>query len=95
MNPMSTALVDHPPIEATANVAPAAGTISSRSRILAFTATLVSAIVVMWVAVATMTMVMADTTLVGAIGVDAFAAFWLGGGFGAIFGSAAAFGRDH
>ena len=37
----------------------------------------------------------ADSTPLAAIGVGAYAAFWLGGGFGAIFGSAAVFGHDH
>ncbi len=52
-------------------------------------------IAVVWVAVAALLLVMTETNALGAIGVGGFAAFWLGGGFGAIFGSAAAFGHDH
>jgi hypothetical protein len=49
----------------------------------------------MWVAVVALVMVLTEVSLVAAIGVGAYAAFWLGGGFGAIFGSAATFGQDH
>ena len=36
-----------------------------------------------------------DVGVVAALGFGAYCAFWLGGGFGAIFGSAAVFGKEH
>jgi hypothetical protein len=36
-----------------------------------------------------------EVSTAGAVGFGAYLAFWLGGGFGLIFGSAASFGGDH
>lgn len=42
-----------------------------------------------------MILLMTDVSLLAAFGFGAYCAFWLGGGFGTIFGSAIVFGRDH
>lgn len=68
---------------------------SAPSPLTAALTTAAVCIAVVWVAVTVLMMTVAQTTTLGAIGVGGFAAFWLGGGFGAIFGSAAAFGKDH
>jgi len=58
-------------------------------------ATAAACIAVVWVATVVLLLILTSSSTWGAIGVGAYAAFWLGGGFGAIFGSAAAFGKDH
>jgi len=52
-------------------------------------------IAIVWVATVVLLLILTSSSTWGAIGVGAYAAFWLGGGFGAIFGSAAVFGREH
>lgn len=68
---------------------------SANSKGTTFLLVMVVSIIAAWIVVTAIVMTMAETTTLGAIGVGAFGAFWLGGGFGAIFGSAAAFGGDH
>lgn len=57
--------------------------------------TVVTSIVVMWVGVMAFVLYLTDSSTLAAFGVGAYAAFWLGGGFGVIFTSAAVFGGDH
>ncbi len=85
---MATALVTRPIIttpEATRTPSPL-----TRALIVA-----TACVVAVWAAMIAILVLMTETSALGAIGVGAYAAFWLGGGFGAIFGSAAAFGQDH
>ncbi|MDH3684283.1 MAG: hypothetical protein OEV40_30545 [Acidimicrobiia bacterium] len=42
-----------------------------------------------------MALALTDVSVLAAFGFALFCAFWLGIGFGTIFGSAAVFGRDH
>lgn len=56
---------------------------------------MVAAIATVWAGTITMIMALTDVSFGPAIGFGAYCAFWLGGGFGTIFGSAAVFGRDH
>ncbi len=67
----------------------------SISPVVAALATAAACIAVVWVATVVLLLILTSSSTWGAIGVGAYAAFWLGGGFGAIFGSAAAFGKDH
>lgn len=61
------------------------------------TALLTLLVSVLAVQAATMAMIllMTDVSLLAAVGFGAYCAFWLGGGFGTIFGSAMVFGRSH
>lgn len=54
-----------------------------------------AAIAIVLAATTTMMLVMTDVPLAAALGLGLYCAFWLGIGFGTIFGAAAAFGRDH
>ncbi len=88
---MATAIVTTPVPATSAE----STTVEAPNRVAAFVTTLAVCVAVVWVAVATLLVVVTATPTAAAIGVGGFAAFWLGGGFGAIFGGAAAFGHDH
>ena len=87
---MATAVLPQSPT--TTNTAAPARTTSPLTAALTTAAVCIA---VVWVAVTTLLLAITETNTLGAVGVGGFAAFWLGGGFGAIFGSAAAFGHDH
>lgn len=53
------------------------------------------AIVAVMAVTTALILVMTDVSFLAAIGFGLYCAFWLGIGFGTIFGSAAVFGRDH
>lgn len=88
---MATAVLTHQAPSAADATTPA----PSPSPLTAALTTAAICIAVVWVAVTALLLTLTETNTLGAIGVGGFAAFWLGGGFGAIFGSAAAFGRHH
>ncbi len=58
-------------------------------------AVMAGATVGVWLLAAALITVIGDASPVAALGFGAYCAFWLGGGFGLIFGSAAAFGAEH
>lgn len=88
---MATATIDM-----TAHAPVAEDGASARSHpLMAGILTMVGAIALVWALVAVLVMVITDTPVVGAIGVGAYVAFFIGGGFGAIFTSASAFEGQH
>ncbi|MEM9561666.1 MAG: hypothetical protein AAGA93_03545 [Actinomycetota bacterium] len=89
---MATAIVTTP---LPAAAAESTATAEANRPLAAFLATAAVCIALVWAAVATLLIVVTGIPPAAAIGVGGYAAFWLGGGFGAIFGGAAAFGRDH
>jgi len=89
---MATALLDHPVATAPDTVTASSG--PAHPVAIAVLVTMLC-IAIVWVGVTGALMAITSTSTWGAIGVGAYAAFWLGGGFGAIFGSAAALGKDH
>lgn len=54
-----------------------------------------AAIVVVLGLTTAMMLVLTDVSLAAAVGIGLYCAFWLGIGFGIIFGSAVVFGRQH
>ncbi|MEL6982386.1 MAG: hypothetical protein AAFO29_08180 [Actinomycetota bacterium] len=91
---MATALITPPVSTATDSTEHAASTTQTSPMVTALTTAAVC-IALVWVATAVLLLALTSTSMWGAIGVGAYAAFWLGGGFGTIFGSAAVFGKDH
>lgn len=91
MDSMATALVNSP-----ITTAPeAVDDRPSPNPVVVALATAAACIAVVWVATVVLLLVLTSSSTWGAVGVGAYAAFWLGGGFGAIFGSAAVFGKEH
>ncbi len=88
---MATALVK-PSISTASGAATEHRTVSP---MVAALVTAAACIAVVWVATVVLLLILTSASTWGAIGVGAYAAFWLGGGFGAIFGSVAALGKDH
>jgi hypothetical protein len=56
---------------------------------------MVASIIAMLVLTMGMMLVLTDVSVLAAFGLGLYCAFWLGGGFGTIFGSASVFGGDH
>ncbi len=93
MNDMAAALIETPRTTLSHTTdAPVARRTSPMATALA---TAAACIAIVWVATVVLLLILTSASTWGAIGVGAYAAFWLGGGFGAIFGSAAVFGKDH
>ena len=91
--------VDHatptPTVGASTSAEPDVGVADSPSR--ARVGLVVMAVSIFAVLAITTAMMLAitDVSFAAALGLGLYCAFWLGIGFGTIFGAAAAFGRDH